>query len=526
MTDKENEIIEKEIQDSSAESESESEKNLTEQLVELVLTKNVKLFHDQFDNGFIAVEEDGHKTLKLRSRGFKSWLSHLGWNELGKAVSSGTIETAVRTLEGHATHDSEEIKLHVRIAETDDGIAYDLGDGRAVLVNKDEWKILDPAPILFYRFGHQRLQVAPIPGAEIEIENVFNFIPTPKEPRQKLLLLIWLVASVLPNFPHPILVVHGPQGSRKTTLFKLLRGLIDPSIMETLTAHGDSREYVQLASHHYFLPLDNLSPIKPEFSDLLCRTVTGEGMSKRELYSDDDDIIYSFRRVVAMNGINLVVSKPDLLERSLIIELERPQNYKEEGVLMAEFEQARPQLLGAIISAVQKSIKVYPEMELPEQISNFRMADFVRWGCAISIAIGHTAEEFIDALTQNLIRQNAEAIDDSPVAQVVIAFMEDKTHYQATPTDLLLVLQELAIKLKQDTRQREFPKTPNWLWRRLQVVATNLMALGIKVSRDKDGARLITFTKIYESGVNAVSGVMEDSDEADVDTLNEADMPF
>ncbi len=393
-----------------------------------------------------------------------------------------------------------------------------------MLVNKDEWKILDPAPILFYRFGHQRPQIAPVPADELE--KVFDYIPTPKEPRQKLLLLVWLVAAVLPNFPHPILVVHGAQGSRKTTVVKLLRRLIDPAIMETLTAHGDSRAYVQLASHHYFLPLDNLSPIKPEFSDLLCRTVTGEGMSKRELYSDDDDIIYSFRRVVAMNGINLVVSKPDLLERSLIIELERPQNYKEEKILLAKFEEAKPQLLGAIFTAVQQSLKLYEDLKLPEQISNFRMADFVRWGCAISMAIGYPAEEFIDALTQNLIRQNAEAIDDSPVAQVVIAFMEDKTHYQATPTDLLLELQVKAIEMKQDVKQREFPKTPNWLWRRLQVVATNLMALGIKVSRDKDGARLITFTKIYESGVNGVSGVLKNEQKSEDDDINDPGIPF
>jgi energy-coupling factor transporter ATP-binding protein EcfA2 len=489
--------------------ESEEDKSVARMLVNLVLECNIQLFHDQFDTGFIAIHGSNRKILKLRSRGFKTWLSNLAWQEVGKAASASSVETAIRTLEGQAVHENEEIQLHVRLAKQAGNVWYDLGNGKAVQINKDSWQIAAPAPILFYRFAHQRPQTEPLSGSSLE--KIYDFIPTPKDQRQKLLLLVWLVAALLPDFPHPILVVHGPQGSRKTTLFKLLRRLVDPSIMETLTTHGDTREYVQLASHHYLLPLDNLSPIRAEFSDMLCRTVTGDGMSKRELYSDDDDIIYSFRRVVAMNGINLVVSKPDLLERSLIIELERPAKYEEEAALMSKFEEFKPYLLGALFDMVRDSIRLFQQIELPADIGNFRMADFVRWGCAISQALGHTTDEFIQALVHNLLRQNSEAIDDSPVAQVVLAFMEDKNFYRATPTELLNQFQTKAIALKIDIKQKEFPKNSNWLWRRLQVVATNLLALGIKIEKEKDGARLISLSKVHTNVVNGVSGVQQDS---------------
>ncbi|HXX96159.1 MAG TPA: hypothetical protein VEL11_03460 [Candidatus Bathyarchaeia archaeon] len=41
------------------------------------------------------------------------------------------------------------------------------------------------------------------------------------------------------------------------------------------------------------------------------------------LYSDDEDKIYKFRRCVGFNGINLTATKSDLLDRGLIIKVER-----------------------------------------------------------------------------------------------------------------------------------------------------------------------------------------------------------
>jgi energy-coupling factor transporter ATP-binding protein EcfA2 len=493
----------------------EEDKTQAKILVDFVLNSEAKLFHDQFDNAFIAINGDGSKILKLKSRGFKTWLSHKGWEKLDKAIASATIETAVRTLEGYAIHKKEEIKLHVRIAGLDGKIYYDLGESKTVEIDEDEWQIITPSPILFYNFSHQRPQVTPVGGEALT--KIYDFIPSPQDKRQKLLLLVWLVAAIMPDFPHPILLIHGPQGSRKTTLSKLLRRLIDPSIMETLTASGDNKEYVQLASHHYLLPLDNLSNIKPEFSDILCRTVTGEGMSKRELYTDDDDIIYSFRRVVAMNGINLVVSKPDLLERSLIIELERPSVYQEEAKMLSKFDEVRPQLLGALFDTASASMDAFKKIEMPKQIGSFRMADFVRWGCAISHVLGYKAEDFIGALVWNLERQNAEAIEDSPIAQVVIDFMAERTNYSESPTVLFKELRNLAENMNIDVKQRAFPKNPNWLWRKLEIVSTNLLAFGIKIEKDKQGARRITITKTGKSAVNAVSGVQsEQRDKTDM----------
>lgn len=57
-------------------------------------------------------------------------------------------------------------------------------------------------------------------------------------------------------------------------------------------------------------------------SDEICKAVTGIGHTKRKLYSDDEDIIYEHKRCISLNGINVALTEPDALDRSIFIELE------------------------------------------------------------------------------------------------------------------------------------------------------------------------------------------------------------
>ena len=87
-------------------------------------------------------------------------------------------------------------------------------------------------------------------------------------------------------------MLHGEQGSAKSTLQELVKMLIDPSYVKTFTFPRDSNEFIQQLSHNYIVYYDNISEIKEWISDLLCRAVTGSGSSKRQLYTDDEDFFY------------------------------------------------------------------------------------------------------------------------------------------------------------------------------------------------------------------------------------------
>ena len=87
-------------------------------------------------------------------------------------------------------------------------------------------------------------------------------------------------------------------------------------------------------------------------SDTLCRACTGAGFSKRELYTDDDDVIYNFRRCPGLNGINIVAHKPDLLDRSLLFRLEHipKKDRRDEETLWRDFERERYSSLTSVIT--------------------------------------------------------------------------------------------------------------------------------------------------------------------------------
>ena len=87
--------------------------------------------------------------------------------------------------------------------------------------------------------------------------------------------------------------------------------------------------------------------LPPWFSDEACKAITGVGNSKRSLYTNDEDVIYNYKRCLIINGINNNLTEPDALDRSILTEFDRirPKQRREEAKVEAEFEEMRPKLI-------------------------------------------------------------------------------------------------------------------------------------------------------------------------------------
>jgi hypothetical protein len=299
----------------------------------------------------------------------------------------------------------------------------------------------------------------------------------------------------------PVLLVQGEQGSAKTFLLKIIRALLDPSSLATLAPPDNLREFIQQAAHHRTLYLDNLSYLPDWLSDALCRLCTGEGFSKRELYTDDDDIVYSFRGLGGMSSISAVATKSDLLDRSLILRLEPiPESKRrEEAELWGLFQGNRPYLLGAMFDALSKAMHLYPSIKLAGLP---RLADFARWGYAIALALGHEGAEFLEAYGVNVASQNDAALVDSPLAQALLAFVHQGCIWTGTATQLLSTLESRAEALSITTRSKSWPKSPSALSRRLGELIPNLRRVGILVTEKTSGG-IKTLIISREVGGNA-----------------------
>jgi hypothetical protein len=272
---------------------------------------------------------------------------------------------------------------------------------------------------------------------------------------------------------------------------RLLKELIDPSVIKGVPAPNDGAAFAQFAYHHAFMFFDNLSGMKPWFSDALARASTGDGFSKRALFSDDDDVIYIIQRPIAINGISQVITKADLLDRSILIGLKRidPNLRLSEDEFWTTFYDHRARLIGAVFDLISKALSIIESIELDWHP---RMADFARWGYAIAEAAGYGGNNFVEAYKSNIDKQDEEAIEANPAAQALISYMEDRPDWEGTASELLKDLNTYVGFTSGIRDSYLWPKDAARLSIKLNEVEPNLMSRGISLKRYTSKLRRIT----------------------------------
>jgi hypothetical protein len=477
----------------------EDKKNLTEILIELGEANVKNFFSDQYNKAYAIFKVNNILQIwPIRSRTFKLWLQKLLWQEKHKAVYSEALNTAINSLEANALFNDKKIELTNRTALYDSTIYYDLTNEKwqAVKITVDGWSVIDKTPVLFRRYEHQDPQC--LPDKDGDVAEVLNFINL-KDEDDQLLVLVTLITYFIPDIQHVAVILYGAQGSGKSTALELIRSLVDPSKIPLQGLPRDNEEAVIKLQHHYCYFLDNLSHLPNWLNDILCSAITGGGNSKRKLYTDEDEEIYSYKRCIALNGINCVVVKPDLLDRSILLELNRTdiKHRSEERKLNQAFKEAKPRILAGIFNALSKALAIYPNIE----IDNLpRMSSYARWGYAVAEALGESGDKFLQAYWRNIGKQTSEILNDNLLALAVIDFMQDKDEWNGIAGDLLKELQEIADDLSIDIKDKQFPKQPNTLTRKLNTLKVTLEQAGIEYTKSKhtEKGRLIFLRKVGE----------------------------
>ena len=175
------------------------------------------------------------------------------------------------------------------------------------------------------------------------------------------------------------------------------------------------------------------------------------------------------------------------MDRSLLLNLDRidPSKRMEEEKLWKSFDKAKPEILGGIFDVLSKAMKIYKKTELA---CLPRMADFARWGYAITEALGIKGKQFLKAYQSNIDRQNEEVIENSTLAQSVFMLLEDESEWNGTIAE---AWKELHEKVNPDGNKSflrndySFPKTPRTLRKYLERIKTNLLDYGISFHKGK-----------------------------------------
>lgn len=429
----------------------------TDAFVRDVATRN-KLFRDQFGEAYIAIQGKGSEVYRINSRECTGWLNIQAYKNYQVILKNNQATDIKRALEGFALCGKDnEITLEPRLRKVDNNIWYDLGK-EAVCISDKGWKIVENPPIMFRRYSHQKPQVRPKKGGDIQMFRKFTNITDESDWD---MFLAFAVATLIPDIPRPVLVINGSQGAGKSTPMRMLKDLADPSQLVSAGKITNEAELARLANRHTLLFFDNLSFLEKDNSDVLCRLITGDGFSKRRLYSDDDEVIYNFKRPLMLNGINNFITQADLLDRALILNVERIPEEKRltELELWGKFEEEKPLILGAMFTVLSKAMRIFPKTPtsgLP------RMADFGRWGCAIFSAIKNQPfSDFQKLLLANKERQIEESIEADSVAKLIKYMTNSLVRWKGNAKDVELS----PYLIHQNSRLEEIHllhRHPNW----------------------------------------------------------------
>jgi hypothetical protein len=308
--------------------------------------------------------------------------------------------------------------------------------------------------------------------------------------------------------PYPPLVISGEQGSAKTVLAKILKALVDPNAAPTRALPREDRELFIAANNGHVLTFDNLSSLPSSLSDTLCRIASGGSFAVRQLYTNQDEVLFDAARPMILNGIEDFVNRPDLGDRAIFLAMAPipDANRRPEPALWREFEIARPLILGALFDAAMQGLRMLPQVRL-ERLP--RMADFVLWATACETALW-PAGTFARAYAANRCATVDRVIAADPVADAVRMIMSDRITWVGTASDLLCTAAHLAGQ-HSVSRSAGWPKSPRALAGRLRRVQTFLRMLDIEVAFNREGragSRMIRLSADRENrSVSTVSTV-------------------
>jgi hypothetical protein len=398
------------------------------------LAEAAELFHDAAGDAYATVIIDGHReTYAVRTKGFRRWLARAYYERHEKAPGSQALQDALSVLDGRAQYDGPELPVFTRLGEHAGAVYLDLGNEKweAVAITAEGWRVTDHPPVKFRRSRGMLPLPHPLAGGSIDLLAPFVNIDGDDDWR---IVVGWLVAAVRPQGPYPILLLHGQQGSAKTTTARVLRSLIDPNKAGLRSEPREPRDLMVAAHNSWIIALDNLSHLSQWFSDALCRLSTGGGFSTRELFTDQDEILFDAQRPCILNGIEELATRGDLLDRSLILYLPAilPGQRRPERAFWQEFESQRPQMLGAlceVVSHARRCIDTVEVTELP------RMADLAQWVSACEASLGWESGAFLDAYQRNRSAANSLALEASSLVQPLRLIA--KGGFDGTATKLL-----------------------------------------------------------------------------------------
>ena len=369
-----------------------------------IARKQGDLWRDDSEAAFATVKVNGHREhYRVKSTAYRRLLVRAYGDQntvdgAPTAPGSQALTEALTTIDAIAARGPLDFPK-LRIGGSVRGPVYlDLGGDswNAVEVTSTGWSVVPDPPVPFIRAPG--MLPLPEPKRGRGGEKLKNHLGL--DGANYRLVVGWLLGTLMPRGPYPILAVHGEEGSGKSTLTQMCRRLIDPNRAAERARPKDEHDLVIAASNAWLVCFGNLSSVDDKLSDAMCRISTGSGFATRTLYTNDDETIFQACRPQMVNGIPDLARSGDLVDRCVTILLpsrdEALRSYEDD--LWHEFEADLPEMLGFLLDCVSCALSRLPDVKLSRRP---RLVDFARWVEAAAPTLGWKPGDFLADYVKN-----------------------------------------------------------------------------------------------------------------------------
>lgn len=397
--------------------------------------------------------------------------------------------------------------INYRVKRIDDTIYYDLctDTSQYIKITKEGWELLQGNTSDYFAYNpNQSTQVIPaIKDGNIEL--LRNYINISKG--DWLLFIVYLISCFYEGIQHPVLNINGVYGSGKSTVSKIVKSLVDPSLQLLNDLPRQERDLVVTLTSTYYIVFDNLSKLTPGKSDIICKAVTGGNASLREMYTMIGLRNIPYNTLIALNGISDVIYRGDLAQRTIYIETLIIDEDKRlpENEFWKKFERDKPRILGGIFDILSKAIGLYDTITVRKL---HRLADFHKLGCAIAKAIDPSLEfDFNKALIKNKTKQAHNTLNNNVMLNALFDYLKKYQidDYTGSMSELYLDVREfIQCDYKQQYELKYFPKAANAFGKSLKGYVQLCKDLGwiVDIYKDpKSGNSHVHITKKQEEEV-------------------------
>ena len=410
------------------------------------------------------------------SRDFSNFVKHKVYTETRELVTDLNIKDAVGFIAAEANYNSPQHDLFHRVAEVKGSFYYYLQDGPGdmVRINQKGWEIVSGSTMPFlFKEGCGRRQVRPKHGGDLkDFLKLINI----KDSDDQMLFLCTLPVRLIRNIDQAIVCIYGPAGSAKTSLLKMTKELLDPSIAGVSMPVRNVEDVAVLLNQSWVFANDNISKINDELSNFFCVMATGAESARRKLYTDSEISVLTVKNPAYITGVNIEAYRSDLLSRVLLFKTDLvPLGERKSATqLQWEFEEMRPYLLGAMFDILSRAITVKEKLS---QKTEFRMADFALWGAACAEVMGYGAAEFEEALQRSMKSRAYDAIYSTTAGRSLLHYLEERQQFEGTVADLLQALKE-SNENERSGYYESVAANPAALGKKLRELENSLAAVG------------------------------------------------